>query len=123
MSYDKYKSAQSSFEAPRQAEYRLFAEITRTLLTADENQRRGSDYFEAIDRNRKLWLALQMDLSSDDNALDEDLRAQLISLAIWVDRYSGEVLRGAGDLKPLISVNRDIMEGLMAQSGDPESES
>ena len=122
MSYDKYKSAQSSFEAPRQAEYRLFAEITRNLLTADENQRRGSEYFEAIDRNRKLWLALQMDLSSDDNALDEGLRAQLISLAMWVDRYSGEVLRGAGDLKPLISVNRDIMEGLMIHSGDSKDE-
>ena len=123
MSYDKYTSAQSKFDAPRQAEYRLFAEITRNLMAVSESGRMGSDYFEAIDANRRLWLALQMDLSSEDNALDEDLRAQLISLAMWVDRYTVDVLKGIGDLDPLVSVNRSIMEGLNAQAAVPDSES
>jgi flagellar biosynthesis activator protein FlaF len=85
-----------------------------------ESGRQGSDYFEAIDANRRLWLALQMDLSSEDNALDEDLRAQLISLAMWVDRYTGNVLNGSSDLEPLISVNRNIMEGLNVQAAASE---
>jgi flagellar protein FlaF len=120
MSYDKYKSAQSNFDAPRQAEYRLFAEVTRNLMLVSESGRQGSDYFEAIDANRRLWLALQMDLSSEENALDEDLRAQLISLAMWVDRYTGNVLNGSSDLEPLISVNRNIMEGLNVQAAASE---
>jgi flagellar biosynthesis activator protein FlaF len=121
MSYDKYKSAQSNFDAPRQAEYRVFAEVTRSLMQVGESDRKGSDYFEAIDANRRLWLALQLDLSSEENALDVDLRAQLISLAMWVDRYTVDLLKGSGDLEPLVSVNRSIMEGLNTQSTQPES--
>jgi flagellar protein FlaF len=40
------------------------------------------------------------------------LRGQIISLAMWVARYSSEVLREGADLEPLIDVNRTMMEGL-----------
>jgi flagellar protein FlaF len=55
---------------------------------------------------------LQSDLSADDNQLPDGLKAQLISLAIWVDRHSSKVLRGKAEVGPLIKVNRTIMEGL-----------
>ena len=54
-----------------------------------------------------------MDVASPDNDLADDLKAQLISLAIWVDKHSSKVLHGDGSVEPLIAVNRAIMEGLV----------
>jgi flagellar protein FlaF len=112
MSIDKYKAAQSNVEAPRQTEYRLFADVTKALLGVKGQERHSNVFYEAIDNNRRLWLALQTDLSSEDNKLPQETRASLISLAMWVDRYSGNLMRTEGDLEPLITVNRQIMEGL-----------
>ncbi len=43
------------------------------------------------------------------------LRASIISLALWVSKYSSDVLREGADLEPLIDVNRSMMEGLSAR--------
>lgn len=115
MSYDKYKTAQNQTEDPRQVEYRIFARITGSLMDVQ-----GQDDFAklttAVDMNRRLWLALQTDLAQEDNMLPDQLKAQLISLAIWVDKHSLRVLRGESDIDALIDVNRSIMEGLAPQS-------
>lgn len=116
MSVQKYRSAQTSTETPRQTEYRLFAEVTKSLLACRHAERRDRAYFEAIDWNRRMWLTLQMDLASDENGLPNELKAQIISLAIWVDRFSSRAMRGDAALDPLINVNRQIMEGLAAQA-------
>ena len=112
MSVTKYQSALSRSEAPRETEYRLFALVTKALMTAEERGEKGRPFIEAVDWNRRLWLTLQMDLASDDNAFPDELRAQLISVAIWVDRHSSAALRGEARVGPLINVNRTIMEGL-----------
>lgn len=112
MSYTKYKTAQASTETPRQTEYRVFAEVTRSLLDCRAQERVDASFFSAIDRNRRLWLTLQMDLASEDNRFPDDLKAQIISLAIWVDKHSSLVLRGNATVDSLIVVNRAMMEGL-----------
>ena len=71
------------------------------------------DSIKAIDWNRRLWITLQSDLAGEDNGFPDELRAQLISLAIWVDKHSRKAMRGEARLAPLISVNRSIMEGLV----------
>jgi flagellar biosynthesis activator protein FlaF len=43
------------------------------------------------------------------------LRAQIISLAIWVSKYSSDVLRDGAELDPLIDINRTMMEGLASR--------
>jgi flagellar protein FlaF len=40
------------------------------------------------------------------------LRAQIISLALWVSKYSSDVLRNGAAIDPLIDINRTMMEGL-----------
>jgi flagellar protein FlaF len=120
MSIERYKSTQTTTENPRQTEYRLFALVTRSLIEAKERGGRGRKFIEAVDWNRRLWLTLQMDLASDGNGLTDQLRAQLISVAIWVDKHSSAALRGEAEIEPLISVNRTIMEGLAVRPGAPE---
>jgi flagellar protein FlaF len=70
---------------------------------------------EAIDANRRLWNLLSADCSTPENKLPITLRGQIISLAMWVARYSSEVLRDGADVEPLIDINRVMMEGLAAR--------
>lgn len=112
MSVSKYKTAQATTENPRQTEYRLFADVTKALMSHADKQRIDPDCIKAIDWNRRLWLTLQSDLAGEDNGFPDGLRAQLISLAIWVDKHSRKAMKGQARLGPLISVNRSIMEGL-----------
>jgi len=121
MSYDKYQTTQSLIGSSRQGEYRLFADVTKALMEVLDEPKRDKSFYEAIDRNRRLWLVLQMDLSSAENKLPDDVKAQLISLSIWVDRECRQILRDDGDVQALINVNRSIMEGL-APSPSPEQE-
>jgi flagellar protein FlaF len=94
-------------------EYRLFGQVTHALIEADKDNR--SDFkklMDALDWNRRLWSTLAVDCSSSANQLPATLRAQIISLSLWVSRFSSEVARSRGSLKPLIDVNRNIMQGL-----------
>ena len=76
---------------------------------------KSPEFYKAIDWNRRLWLTLQMDLASNENRFPDSLKANIISIAIWVDKHSRTVLRGDSTLEPLISVNRSIMEGLSSE--------
>jgi len=120
MSYARYARTQANAERPQQTEVRALATVTGQLQKAmDDGDRRA--LIEAVHLNRRLWNIFQCDLMHPDNGMPDNIKAQLISLAIWVQKHSSEVMRGAKPPSNLISVNQDIMEGLKAQSG-PVSE-
>jgi flagellar protein FlaF len=70
----------------------------------------------ALDWNRRLWTTLASDCSRNDNALPVGVRAQIISLSLWVNRHTSAVMRKEESFQPLIDVNRSIMEGLRLQA-------
>ncbi|MEM8799197.1 MAG: flagellar biosynthesis regulator FlaF [Pseudomonadota bacterium] len=117
MSLDRYRQTQTTSESPRQTEYRLFVQVTRALKEAEEQGLSGIELVEKLDWNRRLWSTLASDCGAAGNQLPKELRAQIISLSLWVSRYSTEVARGRGGLDALIDVNRAIMEGLAARPG------
>ena len=110
MTIAAYAVAQGATETPRQTEYRLFAKVTKALIDAEQGSR--SDLVRALTWNRRLWLTLEADCARDENKLPDAIRAGIISLAIWVDRHTRQVLKGGAATEPLIAVNRSIMEGL-----------
>jgi flagellar protein FlaF len=113
MSIQAYQRASAQAESPREAEYRVFAQVTAGLLSAKERGRAHLPTLaEALDKNRRLWTTLAQDCADPQNALPEKLRAQIISLAMWVSRHSSAVMQGGDDLEALIDVNRSIMQGL-----------
>ena len=112
MSLNAYQRTLKNTESPRNTEYRLFAEITRDLLAAQERGGVDAGLVEAIDRNRRLWMVLATDCADDRNLLPKETRAIIISLSIWVQKYSREVIRDGEDVSALIDVNRSIMKGL-----------
>lgn len=111
MSYVAYGRTQNRVEDPRQVEYRLLAQVTGALMavrdTADKRK-----YFDALLWNQRVWDAFLHDLSDEGNRLPLPLRRQLISLCLWVRKETDALIDGKGDLEALITVNRNIMEGL-----------
>ena len=107
-----YEATQTITEGPRQTEYRLFALVTRSLMDVEHKESSDKEFYGAVDWNRRLWSTLQFDLAAEDNQLPDDLKAKLLSLAIWVDKHSSLAMKGKAKLAPLISVNRSRMEGL-----------
>ncbi len=117
MSLQAYQRAAQRAENPRDAEYRLFGQVTRALIEAaavDPNDFRTR--IDALDWNRRLWSALATDCSSPDNRMPEAARAQIISLSLWVNKHTSAVMRREEEFEPLIDINRIIMQGL---SGSP----
>ena len=72
---------------------------------------------DALDWNRRLWSTLATDCANPDNGLPAPLRAQLISISLFVSRHSSAVMRKEEDFQPLIDINRMIMQGLAPASG------
>jgi flagellar protein FlaF len=72
---------------------------------------------EAVDWNRKLWRVLAADCLDDRNQLPEQLRANIVSLSLFVTRYTKDVMRKGAPLEPLIEINRSIMQGLQGGGG------
>jgi flagellar biosynthesis activator protein FlaF len=122
MSLAAYQTAQKRAETPREMEYRLFGQVTRALveiqpLPRSEIARR----MDAIDWNRRVWSFMAQECADDSNQLPPQLRASIISLGLFVGRYSSEVMQKGADVEPLIDINRMIMQGLAGQI-DADSE-
>ena len=116
MSLTAYTRAQRTTGTPRDNEYRLFADVTRSLMAVSKSETRDKKFFEALDWNRRLWSALSTDCSSEGNKLPKPLRAQIISISIWVSKYTSMVALGLAEIDALIDINRTIMEGLAPQN-------
>jgi flagellar protein FlaF len=67
---------------------------------------------DALDWNRRMWSMLGNDCSLSSNGLPEQVRANIISLSIWVNKHTSLVMRNQEEIAPLIDINRIIMQGL-----------
>jgi flagellar protein FlaF len=113
MSISAYRRSKEAAEMPRELERRAF---TTTIGKLIEGKAKGGRHLiDACFLNQQLWTALLVDLALPQNELPVDLKARLISIGIWVQRYTPAVMRGQAPIDPLISVNRNILEGLSTQ--------
>lgn len=117
MSYQAYQSAQRRAETPRDVEHRLFGQVTRALIDAEGRGREDlAGLIDALDWNRRVWSAFATDCAMPGNQLPDSLRAQIVSLSLFVSRYSSDVMRAEAPMEPLIDINKAIMEGLRASA-------
>jgi flagellar biosynthesis activator protein FlaF len=112
MTLRAYQNTQAVTEDPRATEYRLFGQVTGALIEAQKRGIAGGPLAEALDWNRTVWRTLAADCMDDRNSLTEDVRASIVSLSLWVTKYSKQVTRNGASLDPLIAINRNIMQGL-----------
>ena len=117
MTLQAYKNTQAATEDPRATEYRLFGQVTGALINAKSGNAQGAPLVEAVDWNKRLWRTLAADCMDNRNSLTEDVRAKIISLSLWVAKYSRSVTREKAPIDPLIEINRTIMQGLQGSAG------
>lgn len=110
--YNAYKRVQNTVDSPRSIEYRLLGQVTAALLDAQNHPKDAPKRVDAVLWNKSIWSAFRVDLVGADNKLPKDLKARLISLSIWVDRETFDILDNKSDLQAIIDVNKLIMEGL-----------
>lgn len=119
MSLRAYQQAATRAEAPKDTEYRLFGQVTRALIAASEVPTSDlATRIDAIDWNRRLWSTLALDCAEPGNALPPQVRANIISLSLFVGRHSSEVMRGEDDFETLIELNKIMMQAL-GQKAEP----
>lgn len=116
MSLKAYQTTAARAEDPRQTEYRLFGQVTRALMEAEKLERSQiRERMDALDWNRRMWSMLAADCAGDGNKLPAQIRANIISLSLWVNRHTSLVMRNKEEIGPLIDINRTIMQGLLPQ--------
>jgi len=116
MSLRAYQQAAQRAETPRDVEYRLFAQVTRSLLDLKSTPRENlRTWIDILHWNRRVWAALADDCANPANALPEATRAQIISLSLFVHRTTSQVMRRETDIDVLIDLNRTMMQGLSSR--------
>ncbi len=121
MSLKAYQTVAQRTENPRDTEYRLFGQVTRALLDAEKLDRSQiRERMDALDWNRRMWSVLGADCSVDGNGLPDIVRANIISLSIWVNKHTSLVMRNQEEIAPLIEINRIIMQGLAPKDALPD---
>ncbi len=112
MTSNPYENAIETTETPRAREYRLLARATQMLAETKATQDIGSLY-RAVLFNSEVWNTFLVDLTDERNALPLELKGSLISIGLFVGKFSDKVCDGEESVDHLIEINRSIMEGLM----------
>ncbi|WP_404337489.1 flagellar biosynthesis regulator FlaF [Sphingomonas sp. MMS12-HWE2-04] len=115
MTLSAYQVARSRAETPRAAEFRLMSEITGEMMDAETAGLKGAMLMRPLHRNREMWSTFATDCGATGNGLPHALRAQIISIGLFVERFTSDVIAGREPVSELIEINRTIMEGLRGQ--------
>jgi flagellar protein FlaF len=115
MSLAAYQRVRTLAETPRATEHRLISEVTRAVEEAWTGGLRGAALMPPLHRNRGMWSTFAASCGAAGNALPPELRAGVISLSLWVDRYTSAVIAGTEPVEPLLQVNRMLLDGLSPQ--------
>lgn len=109
----RYRQAERVTLSARETEISAFSAVIRALETASAPAER----IAALGRTHALWSALVKDLALSENRLPAALKAQLTSLGLWAMRASTQLMAAGGSTEALIEVNRNVLDGLLAQGG------
>ena len=103
-------------ETPQGARERERQAIDRSiemLEAADKAGPQSRESIEALHYLRRLWGLLMEDLSKPENDLPERLRADLISIGLWIMREAEDIrLEKSSNFRGIIEVSQNIRDGL-----------
>jgi flagellar biosynthesis activator protein FlaF len=83
------------------------------LSAARDKSGYGREAIEAIYYTRRVWVRLIEDLQNPENQLADDVRANLISIAIWILKECDRIRkRQSANFQGIIDVTTIIRDGL-----------
>ncbi|UCI29849.1 flagellar biosynthesis regulator FlaF [Mesorhizobium sp. B4-1-4] len=90
--------------------------LTRSIDMLSAAAVAGQDSMEAVEAlhfTNRVWIAFVEDLGSSDNALPKELRANLISIGLWLLREAEDIRQGrTNNFEGLIEVSQIIRDGI-----------
>jgi flagellar protein FlaF len=132
MSKDKigaYQQQQKRNLTPREVEAMAFTKAALLLEEAKGKSKNVDEYAKALRFNHLLWTIIQADLTDPANQLPDEIKANVMSLSIFVDKQTTKALRSSDprELDILININRNLAAGLRttpatAQAGVAQAE-
>ena len=112
--YDKnIKTTESAHETDAAVlEHAAQVLIAAQTLMVAKNLENDEDFFMALNYNQRIWTVLQA-FAAEENALPDQIKANLISLSIFVDKQTYKALseNDPKKLDVLININRQIAAG------------
>lgn len=103
-------------EVPADARQRERHAIDRSielLHAAEKSGARSREAIEALLYARRLWGFFIEDLAKEENDLPQPLRADLISIGLWIMREAEQIrLEKSDNFRGLIEVTTSIRDGL-----------
>ena len=97
----------------RDRERQLLSRSIELLIKAKESGPGTLAAVEALHFLNRVWSTLVEDLGSADNALPSELRANLISIGLWLLREGEAVRQGKSqNFEGLIDVSQIIRDGI-----------
>jgi len=114
--YEAYQQIGKPFKSGTEIEAQAFIKAASLLEEARGDMKNRSSLQDAISFTRKLWTILQADVSSSQSSLKDALKADLLSLSLYVDKKTVEVCvkPSRSGLDVLIDINRNVARGLLA---------
>lgn len=104
---------EDTFSDTRARERQAVERAVGLLRAAQAAGARSRETVEALHYVRQLWAILIEDLASPENDLPQKLRADLISIGLWVMREAEAIRLGHTDeFDAIIDINQTIAEGL-----------
>jgi len=97
----------------RDRERQVLERSIELLHLADQREGYGKDGIEAIFYTRRIWTRFIDDLKQPENELPVELKANLISIAIWILRECEQIRkRKSKNYQGIIDVTTIIKDGL-----------
>jgi flagellar protein FlaF len=97
----------------RERERQIFEHCLTLLKAADEKGANSREAIDALAFCRRVWATFMEDLASPENGLPKELRAEIISIGIWIMGEAENIRLGkSSNFKPLIEVTTALYEGL-----------
>ena len=90
--YSAYQTAQRATMNPIQVEADVLGRVTREIEAQRDDK--GPELVKALYRNVQVWNAFSADCLDPDNKLTDQLKASLVSLSLWVEKHTSQVVAG-----------------------------
>ena len=117
-----YADTQKSSMNPREVEAMAFTKAALMLEEAKAKIEDYDTYASALKFNQLLWTIIQADIVDKANKLPAQLKANILSLSIFVDKQTVKALADvdAEYLEVLININKNLAEGLLTKPGEQQ---
>lgn len=109
-----YAEVQSDSVADaKDRERQLLTRSIDLLIAAKEKGMPSYEAVQAIHFLNRVWTVFIEDLGSEENELPQELRANLISIGLWVLREAENIRQGrTSDFQGIIEISQIIRDGI-----------